>query len=433
MLLTSIQLRNIRGFGEASWRPPPEFRAGWHVVIGDNGAGKSTFLRATALVLAGRENDKALRLKWDDWVKPGATSAFARINLRASPDDEWAMRGNRPKNFTPYAVLRIESVPIDPDDSTKTRLDLVQPGHNNPPERHIWSNKPGWFSASFGPFRRFQGGDKDEEKLFYSHPKLARHLSVFGESVALSESLEWLRHLYIRKLEKRSDAGFLAEVKAFVNQPGFLPHGVKFKDVDSDGVYFSNGDGVRVSVTDLSDGFRSVLSFTFELIRQMLLCFGPNGFFGEEQKRVTVNHSGVVLVDEIDAHLHPTWQRQIGYRLTEQFPKVQFIVTTHSPLICQAAERGSVFRLATPGTQEKPRMVIGLERERLIFGSVLDAYGTELFGKDISRSASSQAKQRQLAELNQKALTKDGLSAQEARLRNDLRALYPAQVDIDFL
>ena len=49
---------------------------------------------------------------------------------------------------------------------------------------------------------------------------------------------------------------------------------------------------------------------------------------------------GVVLIDEVDAHLHPTWQRRIGLWFREHFPKLQFIVSTHSPLICQAATVG---------------------------------------------------------------------------------------------
>jgi predicted ATP-binding protein involved in virulence len=50
------------------------------------------------------------------------------------------------------------------------------------------------------------------------------------------------------------------------------------------------------------------------------------------------NLSGVVLIDELDAHLHPTWQRQIGSWLKSCFPNLQFIVATHSPFIPQAAD-----------------------------------------------------------------------------------------------
>ena len=49
-------------------------------------------------------------------------------------------------------------------------------------------------------------------------------------------------------------------------------------------------------------------------------------------------YEGVILIDEIDAHLHPAWQKRIGFWLKAHFPNIQFIVTTHSPFICQAAD-----------------------------------------------------------------------------------------------
>ena len=53
-----------------------------------------------------------------------------------------------------------------------------------------------------------------------------------------------------------------------------------------------------------------------------------------------VTHRGVVLIDEVDVHLHVSWQRSIGFWLKKHFPNVQFIVTTHSPFVCQAADPG---------------------------------------------------------------------------------------------
>ena len=422
MLLTAIKIKNIRSLGDVVWEPPSKEKPeGWHVVIGDNGSGKSTFLRSIALAFVGRENALALRQDFGDWLNQKNSSGTVRLDLDASEDDTWAVKGRKVTKY--YLLLQLHLKRVS------GQVELQIPSFKKNPLRHAWSDKRGWFSASFGPFRRFQGGDKEAEKLFYSHPKLARHLSVFGENVALSECLSWLRHLYLRELEMKPDRHLLGQVKKFINQCGVLPHGVRFDKVNSEDVRFVDGNGIRVPVSALGDGFRSVLSFAFELIRQMVQCFGPNNFFEEKDGRLVVRHTGVVLIDEIDAHLHPTWQRQIGFWLTDHFPKVQFIVTTHSPLVCHAAERGSIFRLATPGTEEKPRMAEGLERDRLIFGSVLDAYSTELFGHDVSRSASAQVKQKRLAELNQRAISGEKLSDSETKERIALRALFPSIVD----
>jgi ABC-type glutathione transport system ATPase component len=139
---------------------------------------------------------------------------------------------------------------------------------------------------------------------------------------------------------------------------------------------------------------------------------------------------GIVLIDEADAHLHPTWQREIGQRLKALFPRLQFIVTTHSPLVCQAAD--TVFRLPRPGTEEQGRMLEGVELERLQYGNVLDAYGTGAFGR-ITRSEAGKQLLERLAELNHKEL-EQGLSKEEEQEQERLRAIFPTgKADREFL
>jgi hypothetical protein len=409
-------MRNIRSIRSLDWKVGAA--PGWHVVIGDNGAGKSAFLRAVSLALVGKENAEALRQNWGTWLRDGESEGSVRLTFDYSPtDDKWAKKGRKLENFYCTARLRLKR--------EAKKVDLAYPTVDPSASRHIWSGKAGWFSASFGPFRRFTGGDKDSEKLFFSHPLLARHLSVFGENVALSECVEWLQKLRFKQLENHPEGALLDDLPAFINQSGFLPHGVRLDSITSEEVGFVDANGFKLPVTALSDGFRSVLSFTFELLRQLNLTYGPNNLFSTDGERIFVNHTGVVLVDEIDAHMHPTWQRRIGFWLTKHFPKLQFIVTTHSPLVCQAAEKGSIFRLATPGTDQESAMAEGIDRERLIFGSVLDAYGTEMFGKNINRSEASQEKQARLAELNKRALFKT-LTAGERSERAKLQALFPS-------
>ncbi|HZH76905.1 MAG TPA: AAA family ATPase, partial [Archangium sp.] len=248
------------------------------------------------------------------------------------------------------------------------------------PRKFVWGGGTGWFCASYGPFRRFTGGDEDYEKLFSTTPQLARHLSVFDESVALTEGLRWLQQLQFKRFEGEPEGALLKPLMEFINQPGFLPHQARLVSISSREVLFVDGNGYHVPVEELSDGYRSVLSMTFELIRQLAATYGPKRVFRAKDPTI-VDVPGVVLIDEVDAHLHPTWQRRVGLWFREHFPKLQFIVTTHSPLVCQAAEVGTVWRLPKPGTDEEARQVTGVELDRLIYGNVLDAYGTGLFGE----------------------------------------------------
>lgn len=414
MYLRQVHIKNIRSIRELRWNVRKE--AGWHVVIGDNGSGKSTFLRAIALALVGPDEAAALRLDWKDWLSHGQEQGSVRLDLSYNDAiDKFAGKGRLPQNYLLPASIRLTQ--IEGQVKLRGRTNILNA------DRHIWSGRKGWFSASYGPFRRFQGGDKDYEKIFYSNPRLAAHLSVFGENVALTEAINWLQQLQFKKLERKKEGELLNRIIEFVNQKGFLPHNTKLQDISSGGVTFVDGNGCKVSVDKLSDGYRSILSMTFELIRQMTHSYQINQIF-DLRKPGKIMAPGVVLIDEIDAHLHPTWQRRIGMWFREHFPNIQFIVTTHSPLICQAAEVGTVWRLPKPGTEEKAKMITGTDLERLLHGNVLDAYGTELFGENVARSEKSQEMMDRLAELNLKEMNA-GLTKKEEQEQAQLRATMP--------
>ena len=122
-------------------------------------------------------------------------------------------------------------------------------------------------------------------------------------------------------------------------------------------------------------------------------------------------------------------RKQIGFWLTKYFPNIQFIVTTHSPFICQAAERGTIFRLPTPGKDERGRMLEGDDRNRLLYGNILDAYSTQAFGYGVTRSESSSRKLDRLADLNMKEMMQ-GLTTEETAEQDELRDMLPSSASI---
>lgn len=117
----------------------------------------------------------------------------------------------------------------------------------------------------------------------------------------------------------------------------------------------------------MSDGYRASLALVADILRHLINAHGVDQFREDSQAgTVQVDASGVVLIDEIDAHLHPSWQRQIGFWLKKRFPNIQFLVTTHSPLICQAADPNGIFHLPAPGSEEGPRALSTGEYEKVI-------------------------------------------------------------------
>ncbi|WIY70023.1 ATP-binding protein [Aquidulcibacter paucihalophilus] len=407
--------------------------AGWHVILGTNGSGKSSVIRSFALMMMGEREAYASRQDFNRWI--GYNKNSARISGTISADfdfDGFSKQGAVPKRpITPEVVIERSEL------SYARAADLSFKGEGTP--RTIWGTGDGWFSASFGPFRRFTGGDRIYDRLFVSNKRLAPHLTALGEDVALTEALSWLSSLFVKSLQDEksntpSTAGdILNGVLTFINDSKFLPHDAKIEFISDDAVLILDGNGNLVSIDQLSDGYRSALSLTLEILRQMFELFGHAKVFRAlELNSRQIMLPGVVAIDEVDAHLHPTWQRDIGRWLTRCFPNIQFIVTTHSPIVCRAVANddgvitGGVWKLPAPGSDDLARRIEGTELEQLIFGDVLDAYGTELFGEGVTRSPVGGRMVERLAELNLRAID-HGLTEEEKREQAHLRATFPAE------
>ena len=418
MYLERVQIQNVRSIENADWDGGLLSReaAGWHVILGDNGSGKSSFIRAVALALVGPSEALALRQDWNEWLRKDQKRGYVRLTLSG----DWKYDAFSGRGATPSQHYLTAGVIFSRRSDSSVSLNKMQTRSN--PDRFLWADKGGWFCASYGPFRRFTGGDKDYDKVFFSNPKLAAHLSAFGESIALTESLEWLKELRFKVLEKKPEGQILSQITEFINQDGFLPHQARLANVSSKGVEFVDGNGCGIAIEELSDGYRSILSMTFELIRQMVKTYPNQNIFSSDITKIIV--PGVVLIDEVDAHLHPSWQRQIGLWFREHFPHIQFIVTTHSPFVCQAADVGTVYRLPKPGSNQKAGMVTGVDLDRLLFGNVLDAYSTDLFGTGATRSEEANKRQLRLAELNIEELMRDLTDAERTEMES-LRSALP--------
>lgn len=98
--------------------------------------------------------------------------------------------------------------------------------------------------------------------------------------------------------------------------------------------------GIRMPLSYLSDGLRSVIAMVGDLAYR---CLALNPHLGAEAPRMT---PGIVLIDEIEMHLHPAWQQRILRQLANAFPRVQFICTTHSPQVLSTVRQESI-RLIT--------------------------------------------------------------------------------------
>ena len=105
-------------------------------------------------------------------------------------------------------------------------------------------------------------------------------------------------------------------------------------------------DGHAAPWSELSDGYHVFIALVADIARRAVMLNEIDGT--EAPKRV----EGVVLIDEIDLHLHPRWQRVALPRLRDAFPRLQLVVTTHSPQVLSSAENRQVRRLVDGRLQE---------------------------------------------------------------------------------
>lgn len=444
MYIRKVEINNIRSIGDFSMEFPEGKESGWHVLIGDNGAGKSSIVRSISAALIGPEEIGSVRLYWEEWLSQRTASGSIKLELMY--DSKFDKTGQaRP----------LKHQAVSNEIMLKRNGRVVMESNINAkslnPKNYNWGDNKGWFSVAYGPFRRFTGGNPEWNKVYYSAPKAGAHLSVFGEDIALTEALEWLKDLDRRRLKEKESAAMAGMVnepngqykseadtvfhrlRQFINESGLLPHNTSFSGVDIEGEpEFVDGNGNTIKITQLSDGYRSILSMTFELIRQMVRVYGASSVFQSANARVPqFDIPGVVLIDEIDAHLHPSWQTRIGQWFTQYFPQIQFIVTTHSPLICRACEKGSIWRLAAPGSDRISGEVTGEDKDKLIYGDVLDAYETDVFGAKITRGEEGREKQEEYRRLVYKENYGQKMSAEEQKQLKHLKSIFHTDVALD--
>jgi energy-coupling factor transporter ATP-binding protein EcfA2 len=384
-------------------------QGGWTVIAGRNSSGKSTLLQALALALGGPAVARTLVADFEGWVSARAGSGWAEARVvRDSSWDVFVGSGRVPTN---ELVLGLEWV--RPAQQQNERSQSLRPtmktfdyrgtepaSHQG--ERGPWAENPrGWLSVGYGPFRRLVGGSGDAQRLMLA-PGPGRMATLFHEDASLGEGVPWLIDLHLRRLENRPGAGPLLDAVLKLLADGLLPEDHQISGVDSDGLWVKRNDEQAYPLREMSDGYRTVAALVLDIVRQIHAAYGALDTEPADDGGIAVTAPGVVLIDEVDAHLHITWQRRIGDWLREHFPNIQFIVTSHSPYICQAADPGGLIRLPGPGEQAPPLVVEEELYQRIVYGSADDAALSELFGLETPYSDQAERKRQRLVELERK-------------------------------
>ena len=353
--LRELRVDNYRCFDEL--RLPIEEDT--TILFAENGGGKTALLTALAMGLAAIQRDapKTLQL------------AAGRDSRRGVPNDK-----GPPETAGPCEVTWTAAVG---DTETVMWSTVVQPasGRTRHWHRHIFEavesvRVPGvrWpLFAWYGVDRLGRLHDR-RRKVEFTRDRWEAYASALDPNLDEAPLLQWLQDEFLgdtaRRQQKLPERFFHAAVmEAAVRATPDVEHAWYDAVADSPVMHFENGHEAPWS--ELSDGYHVFIALVADIARRAVMLNELDGV--EAPARV----EGVVLIDELDLHLHPRWQREALPRLREAFPRLQFIISTHSPQVLSSAENRHA-RWLVNGRIEEPNVFVSWRDSNAILRDLME-------------------------------------------------------------
>lgn len=328
MYVAQLELENFRGIPNLVL----DFQKQTNILVGNNGAGKSSILDCLAILLS--------RMTWricsttgtgrffvDIDITNGISECVTKITLKIKDDYlKWkvtkARRGRKKQTITNLEQVKkiAETIHLQLEDNPNSNVPLAvyYPVNRAVLDIPIRIKTKHEFNQISAYDRALTGGRND--------------FRIFFEWYRSREDIENEKY----RVNKRNYIDIqLQSVRKAIES--FLPG---FKDLRvqrSPLQMILQKDGEEIVVNQLSDGEKCLLALVGDLARRLAIA---NPSLDDP-----LHGEGVVLIDEIDLHLHPTWQRTVVENFERTFPQCQFILTTHSPQILSHVKSESIYLL----------------------------------------------------------------------------------------
>lgn len=303
------------------------------VLIGDNGSGKTSILEAITkafvpvLRVVNSEAMKKCDLTNDD-IHSGEKSTVVKLGITLDGEEYVWENRRRLDTFTPFASII--------DSQKKKGIKELKSKYATCVEKEMM------------PLVLYYGTDR----IIRDMPKRA-HIKNFKVTDSLRycfDNVNYFRDFYdwfkteedIELRKQREDVHYVNEKlecvrRAIENMISGYSH-LRIKASPSRMV-MTNSEGVDLCIDQLSGGYKAVLSVVADIAKRMSIAYPYSSN--------PLNEEVVILIDELDLHLHPKWQKQIVNDLKRTFPNCQFIVSTHSPFIIQSLNQDELFDMET--------------------------------------------------------------------------------------
>lgn len=369
MYLERLELHNFRCFETLDI----DFHKQLTVIVGKNGSGKTTILEAAAIaagsLFAGldripakgidKETDplrKAYVMGVTDDVQqqfPVEITAYGRIDDTDQENLVWKRAITRAGGTTTTKEARQL---MDRSYKYQSLLSKGDPDLQLP------------VIAYYGTGRLWDYHRQKQKDIFTFNTRTNGYINSLDGTANVKLMIEWFRNMTISKYQRQEEnLGSIPELDAvYAAMESCLQKLSEYSDIkirynmntNELDVYYSNtnGERMRIPLNQLSDGYKGMISLAADIAYRMAALNPQLGI------QVLEKSGGLVLIDEIDLHLHPAWQQRVLDNLTEIFPRVQFIVSTHAPAVIHS---------------------VRTENLRILNGNQVNQVYGQVYGKDI--------------------------------------------------
>jgi predicted ATP-binding protein involved in virulence len=339
--ITNVQIKNLRLFEDISFNLSPNI----NIVLGHNGLGKTSILQGITIALLPIENiDKS-----DDF-----TRKIRFNNKRAEVAIDYAENEQRVIHILPSGLFDINQVGTPPHILLSYGVNLNADTKISPEFIEILIKGNSKLYATKSIFKPYSNDFNDPLLVLY---ELERESKLNPECRKLIDLI----------VDKINDYLKLA------------PEGEKMKLVEEKGFYyFKDFNQNNLQLHHLSEGYKDHILLITDIFLRIIASRRSWASGNTEFVSSTIfeEAKGVILIDEFDRHLHPVWQRRLLFELKNDFPNIQFILTTHNVFSLQSAVGANAIQLVVKEGKIKVETKT-IERKNIL--GIIDEFYTEEF------------------------------------------------------
>ena len=361
MRVTRLELANVRAVEVAKFR----FLPGFNLIAGVNGVGKTTVLDTLAVCFSAIVREANHRPRYGryfeaDDIRLGVETLQVECDFECDGDHNgYVLHKGRDRTQI------VEATEWSREDNKLSIGATIEEFRRGFPTDESGSKPEGGVLAVLFSTNRSVASNQSSRRGAAAGDIFAAFADALSpRPLRLSEFANWMRVQRELSSERPVANRLLTAFGKAVTR--FLPDYRNLRTAVDDGknsLLIDRGS-TPLPVRHLSDGERGVLAIVLDLTRRLAQA-------NPKMQDPAAEAEAVVLIDEIELHLHPGWQRRVVGNLTETFPKCQFIATTHSPQIIGEVEHDRIHIMAD-GEVYSPTHSFGVDSSRVL-EEIMDA------------------------------------------------------------